>query len=516
MKTRITIFTIILAILIAGGFWWQSTTKVSAISGEFEATGTIETRDVDLASEIGARVVEVLVEEGEPVIADQPLIRLEDAAMTAQRAQAQAALRAAKANLALLEAGPTSDQIRAAEAQVAQAEASLQMAQADLDALTDGSRPEEITALRDNLVVARASYRIIQDTLTIDQVEDLFSALNTAESNLSTARFRRDELARETYHPGFVVTAAEEAIADAETVLAAAKEAYEAATDRTRPYYSQVELARYSWEIARSNLALAEARHDRLEADERSTTDGLEAAKAAHEDAQELVEAARAAYDALVSGPSAEPLDAAWEEVQRAQDDLEDTAKYTFTAGSGSVETVLAQVEAARAARDMAAANLDDIKRGSRDEEIEAARAQVEAAQAQLDQLDIQLDKAIVSAPWDGVVLTRSVEPGQIALPGGMLLEVGRLDQLEMTVYVPETHLGHVTPGQVVDVRVNTYPGRVFSGTVLRLAGEAEFTPTNVQTNEDRARLVYEVTVSLDNPDLSLKPGMIADVAFEE
>jgi multidrug resistance efflux pump len=516
MKTRITVLTIILALLIAGGFWWQSTTKVSAISDEFEATGTIETRDVNLASEISGKVAEVLVEEGEPVTAGQPLVRLDDAAITAQRAQAQATLQAAKANLALLEAGPTGDQIRAAEAQLAQAEANLQTAQADLDALTYGARPEEITALRDNLAVARSNYRIIQETLTIDQVEDLFSALNTAESNLSTARFRRDELARETYHPGFVVTAAEEAIADAETGLATAKEAYEAATDRSRPYYSQVELARYSWEVAQSNLALAEARHDRLKADERSTTDGLDAATAAHEDAQELVDAAKSAYDALTSGASAEPLDAAWEEVQRAQDDLENTVKYTFAAGSTSVETLLDQIEAAKAARDMAAANLDDIKSGSRDEEIDAARAQVEAAQAQLDQLDVQLDKTILSAPWDGVVLTRSVEPGQIALPGGTLLEIGRLDQLEMTAYVPETHFGHVTPGQLVGVRVNTYPSRVFFGTVLRLADEAEFTPTNVETKEDRARLVYEVTVSLDNPDLELKPGMIADVSFGE
>jgi HlyD family secretion protein len=112
------------------------------------------------------------------------------------------------------------------------------------------------------------------------------------------------------------------------------------------------------------------------------------------------------------------------------------------------------------------------------------------------------------------VVLNRSVEPGQIAVPGGTLLEIGRLDSLELTVYLPEERFGRVTPGEVVTVQVDAYAGRAFSGRVLRVADEAEFTPTNVQTKEDRSRLVYAVVISLDNPDLALKPGMIADVEF--
>ncbi|MFQ5813474.1 MAG: HlyD family secretion protein, partial [Anaerolineae bacterium] len=154
------------------------------------------------------------------------------------------------------------------------------------------------------------------------------------------------------------------------------------------------------------------------------------------------------------------------------------------------------------------------LRSGTRSEQIEAAKAQVDAAQAQVDALDIQLEKTTITTPWDGVVLNRSVEPGEAVMAGATLLEIGRLDRLELTVYLPEDRFGHITPGQQAIVRVDAYPGRVFTGTVLRMADEAEFTPTNIQTKDDRVRLVYAVVIGLDNPDLALKPGMIADAEF--
>lgn len=119
-------------------------------------------------------------------------------------------------------------------------------------------------------------------------------------------------------------------------------------------------------------------------------------------------------------------------------------------------------------------------------------------------------------APWDGIVLTRSAEPGATVLPGGLALEIGRLDRVKLTVYLPENQFARVTPGQSATVRVDSYPDRVFRGTVLRLADETEFTPTNIQTKQERVRLVYAVTIGLDNPELALKPGMIADATFTQ
>jgi multidrug resistance efflux pump len=263
---------------------------------------------------------------------------------------------------------------------------------------------------------------------------------------------------------------------------------------------------------------MAEARHNGLENEPRSTRDGGEAAKRAHEEAQKQVDAAQDAYDALTSGVDSPHLSAAWNEVQRAQSELAATAVIGpgNTGDSLSVEALLDQVEAARAARDLAVANLASVKDGTRKEQIDAALAQVDVAQAQVDAFAVQLDKLTITAPSDGVAMARSVEPGEVVMPGAVLFEIGRLNTLELTVYVPEGQLGRVTPGQRVNVKVDTYPDRGFSGTVLRLADEAEFTPTNVQTKEDRTRLVYAVVIQLDNPDLSLKPGMMADVEFKQ
>jgi hypothetical protein len=146
--------------------------------------------------------------------------------------------------------------------------------------------------------------------------------------------------------------------------------------------------------------------------------------------------------------------------------------------------------------------------------QLDVARAQVDTARAVLDALDLQLKKLTITAPWDGVVLNRSVEVGQTALPGGTLLELGRLNSLELTAYLPEEQFGSLKLGDPVRVRVDAYAGRTFSGSVLRMADQAEFTPTNAQTKDDRTRLVYAVVIGLDNPDLALKPGMIADVEF--
>jgi multidrug resistance efflux pump len=157
----------------------------------------------------------------------------------------------------------------------------------------------------------------------------------------------------------------------------------------------------------------------------------------------------------------------------------------------------------------IASMGLEQAKTG-----LQQAQDAVNTAEANLALLDTQIKKLTVYAPTDGVVLTRSAEVGGMALPGATLIEIGRLDQLELTVYLPEEQFGVIRPNQTVQVRVDAYPDHVFEGTVTRMANQAEFTPTNVQTKEDRTRLVYAVVIRLENPDLALKPGMIADVEF--
>ena len=514
LKYRSILLTAVIVVFVIGGGWWlQARAAPAADNTSLEATGVIEARRVALASEIGGKVVGVLVEEGQSVTAGQPLVRLDDSAFLIQRDQAEATLRVAQANLALLQAGATGDQIDAAEALLAQAEANLRMAEAALDSLTPGARPEEIAAIHASLDQARVRYYEMSVSLTTDQIEKVRTALTTAESSLSEATARRDDLTQSSHNLAYMIAAADVAIADAQTTVTMAQQSYEAVMDESQPNYLQIELARLSWEAAQANVVQAQARLDGLHNDTSTTAEALAAAEATLRDTQQQADAAKAAYDALTTGLSATQLSAAWAEVQRLQAQL---AVFGATGpdAPASVETLLAQIDTAEAARDLAAANLAALTNGARSEQLDAAQAQVDAAQAQVDMLDLQIEKLTLTAPWDGVVLSRNAEVGQMALPGGTLLEIGRLDRLELTIYLPEERFGVVSLNQPVSLRVDAYPDRSFGGTVLRLADEAEFTPTNVQTKEDRTRLVYAVTIGLDNPDLALKPGMIADVEF--
>jgi len=117
-----------------------------------------------------------------------------------------------------------------------------------------------------------------------------------------------------------------------------------------------------------------------------------------------------------------------------------------------------------------------------------------------------------VRTPISGVLLTRAIEPGEIAVPGSTLLVVGDLRTLTLTVYVPEDRYGQVSLGQTYPVSVDSFPDQTFLGRITHIADQAEFTPRNVQTVQGRKNTVYAVRLTLDNPDLALKPGMPADV----
>jgi multidrug resistance efflux pump len=146
------------------------------------------------------------------------------------------------------------------------------------------------------------------------------------------------------------------------------------------------------------------------------------------------------------------------------------------------------------------------------------AEAQLAAAQAQLetelDAVDLQLAKYVVGAPVGGVVITRNVEPGELVLPGSPAMTIGQLDELSLTVYLPEDRYGQVSLGDTALATVDSYPGVSFDAVVTRIADRAEFTPRNVQTEEDRRSTVYAIVLRVDDPDGKLKPGMPADVTF--
>jgi HlyD family secretion protein len=163
------------------------------------------------------------------------------------------------------------------------------------------------------------------------------------------------------------------------------------------------------------------------------------------------------------------------------------------------------------AAAQLAQAQLALVQAPPMPEEIAIADAQVEQAQAAVEHVQVQVDKMSLTSPRNGIITNRAVNPGELAAPGNILLEVGDLDKVKLTVYVPETQIGLVQVGQTAHVNVDAYPNETFEGCVTYISPQAEFTPKNVQTKEERVNLVFAVKISLANPNHRLKPGMPAD-----
>jgi HlyD family secretion protein len=167
-----------------------------------------------------------------------------------------------------------------------------------------------------------------------------------------------------------------------------------------------------------------------------------------------------------------------------------------------------AGVRAAKAARDQAR---KDHKSSS---EKAAVQAQLDQAAAALKIAELQLSYCTVVAPVDGVLLTKALDAGENAAPGKTLATIGRLDELTVTVYVAESDIGRVKVGQKAKLATDSSTA-TFDCSVVSVASQAEFTPTQVETKDQRVKLVYAVKLSVTDISGTLKPGMPADVTFE-
>lgn len=168
--------------------------------------------------------------------------------------------------------------------------------------------------------------------------------------------------------------------------------------------------------------------------------------------------------------------------------------------------TRLAEVEAGlKAAR----SNLKKIDAARQD--VAVAHSQIQASRAALEQTDIQRQYARLKAPAGGIITSRNVEPGEVVTPGREVLTLSDLATVDLKIFVDETAIGKVKPGQKVDIRIDTFPDKVYEGQVAYVSPEGEFTPKIIQTKKERVKLVYLVKVSIPNPDFELKSGMPAD-----
>jgi HlyD family secretion protein len=173
-----------------------------------------------------------------------------------------------------------------------------------------------------------------------------------------------------------------------------------------------------------------------------------------------------------------------------------------------------ARLTIAEAQRASAAQALSKVRQLARPEEIQAAEARLAQAEASRDLLAKSIADCAVIAPAGGIVTHKAVEAGELVSPGATVVTLAELDSVYVMIYLAEREIGRVRLGDTADVEIDAFPGRPFPGRVTYISPEAEFTPKNVQTKEDRVKLVFGVKVEIENKVGLLKPGLPADATI--
>ncbi|HEY6866047.1 MAG TPA: HlyD family efflux transporter periplasmic adaptor subunit [Candidatus Eisenbacteria bacterium] len=252
--------------------------------------------------------------------------------------------------------------------------------------------------------------------------------------------------------------------------------------------------------------------------------DTLQAA-AERDQAVGQVAAARAALTELERGSRPEEIqqaraarDGARQRVTDAQQDFDRTQELIRdgVVSQQSFDKAKIALDVAKSDLRQAEEALRLVEQGPRRERVAAQRAQLAAAQAALAAEGAQLANMVIRAPFDGVVTVRHHEPGEIVAAGSPVLSLMNRDDRWVRIYISEARVGGVRIGQKASITCDTFRGRRYEGTVIYISSEAEFTPKNVQTQEERVKLVYAVKVRITgDPGYDLKPGMPADVRLE-
>ena len=146
---------------------------------------------------------------------------------------------------------------------------------------------------------------------------------------------------------------------------------------------------------------------------------------------------------------------------------------------------------------------------------VELAQANVKSTEETMKLAGIVLGYTTLRAPFDGVVLVRQAERGEISMPGSPVVTLADLDHIWLRAYLNETDLGRIRQGQPAVVTADGLPGKKFAGRVSFIASKAEFTPKSVETHAERVTLVYRIRIEIDNPEHRLVPGMPADAQLE-
>jgi HlyD family secretion protein len=232
------------------------------------------------------------------------------------------------------------------------------------------------------------------------------------------------------------------------------------------------------------------------------------------------VEQSEAQLRLLQSGARKEDIKIAEKQVelaeinlQQAQEDKDRFAKLmeTNTITRKQYDDVVTRYDQASNQLNTARENLQKAKTIIRPEEIESARANLKRSQAGADLVRKNIDDCTIVSPISGTVTKKFSEVGEYVTPGASLLNIADLSTVDLKIYVTGEDLGKIKTGQTAEVMTDTFKDKIYKGEIIYISPDAEFTPKNIQTKEERTKLVYAIKIRIPNPERELKSGMPAD-----
>lgn len=373
----------------------------------------------------------------------------------------------------------------------------------------------QLLSLDDSLMTA-------QRAAAAAQVDSAKAAVITAEAALASAQTRYDQTlqaalvdeqtrqardwrfsAPDEFNQSAWYFNQAEQISSAQVEVDAAKVAYDESLANLNEVVNDIDNAGFieaENRLADARAAFLVADDVKIQAEYAAEGGGLlDAAYDAYDLAKDELDDAQRAYNDLLTSQSREDVENARGQVVVAQQryDTAVTRQLALQTGVNSPSVVTAQTM------------LDQTRASA-----EQAHTAISQAEANLALLDTQMTKLSITAPAGGTILTRNVEPGEFVQPGATVFTLANLEQLTITVYVPEDRYGEISLGQQADVKVDSFPGETFTAQVTYISDTAEYTPRNVQTVEGRSATVYAIKLKVDDPNGKLKPGMPADVIF--
>ncbi len=235
------------------------------------------------------------------------------------------------------------------------------------------------------------------------------------------------------------------------------------------------------------------------------------------------VDLARAQLLLLKNGARREDIQQAEAAVTQAEANVQvadaDAKRMRELVRTGSVtpkarDDAEARLTVSQAQHTAASEALRKMRTLARPEEIQAAEARLAQAVAAADLLRKTVADCVITAPGGGIVTHKAVEQGELVSSGSTVVTLSELDSVYVMIYLTEKEMGRVRLGDTAEVVIDAFPGRGFPGRITYISPEAEFTPKNIQTKEDRVKLVFGVKVEIENKEGLLKPGLPADATI--